>query len=178
MPLSLDAAENRARKVQLLLFDVDGVLTDGSVIIGDDGREAKAFSIRDGAALVWAQREGLQVGLLSGRPSQATEHRAVELGIDLVIQTGPDKRAAYAALLKDRSLTDYQVAYMGDDLLDLPILGRVGLSTAPADASDDVLSRVHWVSRYGGGRGAARELVELVLRARLRWERFVNQHLR
>jgi len=178
MASPLDIAENRARKIQLLLLDVDGVLTDGSVIIGDDGREAKAFSIRDGAALVWAQQEGLHVGLLSGRPSLATSHRAAELGIELVIQTGPDKRAAYAQLLKDRSLTDYQIAYMGDDLLDLPILGRVGLSAAPADASEEVLSRVHWVSRYGGGRGAVRELIELVLRARLQWERHVKKHLR
>ena len=79
MPLSPEAVENRARRIQLLLFDVDGVLTDGSVIIGEDGREAKAFGIRDGAGLVWAQREGLQVGLLSARPSQATAHRAAEL---------------------------------------------------------------------------------------------------
>jgi 3-deoxy-D-manno-octulosonate 8-phosphate phosphatase (KDO 8-P phosphatase) len=178
MPLSLDVVESRARKVQLVLLDVDGVLTDGSVIIGEDGREAKAFNIRDGAGLVWAQREGLQVGLLSARPSQATAHRAAELGIDLVLQTGPDKRSAYLALLRERALTDYQVAYMGDDLLDLPILGRVGLSAAPVDAAEEVLSRVHWVSRFGGGRGAVRELVELVLRARTRWDRFVNQHLR
>jgi 3-deoxy-D-manno-octulosonate 8-phosphate phosphatase (KDO 8-P phosphatase) len=178
MPVTLEAVETRARKIQLLLFDVDGVLTDGSVIIGDDGREAKSFSIRDGAGLVWAQREGLQVGLLSARPSEATAHRAAELGIELVIQTGNDKRAAYLALLKERTLSDYQVAYMGDDLLDLPILGRVGLSAAPADASNEILTRVHWVSRFGGGRGAVRELIEIVLRARLRWERFVNQHLR
>jgi 3-deoxy-D-manno-octulosonate 8-phosphate phosphatase (KDO 8-P phosphatase) len=178
MPVTLEEVETRARKIQLLLFDVDGVLTDGSVIIGDDGREAKSFSIRDGAGLVWAQREGLQVGLLSARPSEATAHRAAELGIELVIQTGNDKRAAYLALLKERTLSDYQVAYMGDDLLDLPILGRVGLSAAPADASNEILTRVHWVSRFGGGRGAVRELIEIVLRARLRWERFVNQHLR
>src|SRR4029453_9402809 len=107
MPLSLDVVESRARKVQLLLFDVDGVLTDGSVIIGEDGREAKAFNIRDGAGLVWARLEGVQVGLPSPRPSQATAHRAAELGIDLVLQTGPDKRSAYATLLKERSLTDY-----------------------------------------------------------------------
>src|SRR4029434_9143741 len=118
MPLSLDVVESRARKVQLVLLDVDGVLTDGSVIIGEDGREAKAFNIRDGAGLVWAQREGLQVGLLSARPSQATAHRAAELGIDLVLQTGPDKRAADSEAVRERALTDYQVAYMGDDLLD------------------------------------------------------------
>ena len=178
MPIAFDAVEGRARKVQLLLLDVDGVMTDGSVIITSDGGEAKSFSIRDGAAIVMAQREGLQVGLLSGRPSEATTNRANELGIDLVVQTAADKRAAYAAVLREHELSDYQVAYMGDDLLDLPILGRVGLSAAPADAADEVLARVHWVSRQPGGRGAVRELIELVLRARMRWDRLVAQYER
>jgi len=178
MPLALDVVENRARKIQLLLFDVDGVLTDGTVVIGSDGSEAKSFSIRDGLALAWAKAEGLRVGWLSGRASEATTVRAEELGIDIVVQSGPDKRPAYASIVKQLQLTDYQVAYMGDDLLDLPILGRVGLSAAPADAAEDVLSRVHWVSRMPGGRGAARDLIELVLRSRLKWDRLVTQHLR
>jgi 3-deoxy-D-manno-octulosonate 8-phosphate phosphatase (KDO 8-P phosphatase) len=178
MPLALDVVENRARKIQLLLFDVDGVLTDGSVVIAGDGMEAKSFSIRDGLALKWAMAEGLRVGWLSGRPSEATSRRAEELGIDHVVQSGPDKRVGYASIVKELQLTDYQVAYMGDDLLDLPILGRVGLSAAPADAAEDVLSRVHWVSRMPGGKGAVRDLIELVLRSRLKWDRLVTQHLR
>ena len=168
----------RARRIRLLLLDVDGVLTDGLVQIESAGRESKAFSIRDGAALVWAQRVGLQIGLLSGRPSEATTRRAAELGIDTVIQHTQDKREPFEALISERGLAADEVAYMGDDLLDLPILGRVGLSAAPADASEEVLSRVHWVSRYAGGRGAVRELVELVLRARLQWDRHVKKHLR
>jgi len=177
MRLSPDQLTLRARAVRLILLDVDGVLTDGTVDIASDGTESKSFSIRDGAALLWARREGLEVGLLSGRPSLATTRRATELGIELVVETGPDKRSAFGQILSTRGLADSDVAYMGDDLLDLPILGRVGLSAAPADAVDDVLARVHWVSSKPGGRGAVRELVELVLRARLRWESVVGQHL-
>jgi 3-deoxy-D-manno-octulosonate 8-phosphate phosphatase (KDO 8-P phosphatase) len=177
MTLGPDDLAARARAIRLILLDVDGVLTDGTVDIASDGTESKAFSIRDGAAIVWARREGLEVGLLSGRPSPATTRRAAELGITLVVETGPDKRQAFADILTRAHLSDTEVAYMGDDLPDLPILGRVGLSAAPADAADEVASRVHWVSRRPGGRGAVRELVELILRARLRWEPLVGQHL-
>ena len=177
MPLAIDAAEARARGLRLLLFDVDGVLTDGSVALHGDGTEAKTFFIRDGLALLWAQRAGLQVGLLSGRRSDATTRRAAELGISMVVQGETDKRAAYRQILADENLTDAHVSYMGDDLLDLPVLSRVGLSAAPADAVDDVRARVHWVSRHGGGRGAVREFVELVLRARGRWDPLVRSFL-
>lgn len=177
MRLEPDALTARARAIRLILLDVDGVLTDGTVGIQSDGGEVKVFSIRDGAALIWARREGLDVGLLTGRPSKATTRRAAELGIELVVETGPDKGEAFSKLLTDRGIGDADVAYMGDDLLDLPVLARVGLATAPADAADEVLARVHWVSRQPGGRGAVRELIELVLRARLRWEAIVGQHL-
>jgi len=168
---------DRARRVRLLLFDVDGVLTDGSVIIGPEGHEAKSFSIRDGAALVWAQRTGLEVGLLSGRPSVATTRRAAELGIQLVVQDAADKRDALARIIEARGLAEADVAFMGDDLLDLPVLTRVGLAAAPADAAEEVRSRVHWVSRQAGGRGAVRELIELVLQARQEWNALVARHL-
>jgi 3-deoxy-D-manno-octulosonate 8-phosphate phosphatase (KDO 8-P phosphatase) len=166
--LDHEALEARAKGLRLLLFDVDGVLTDGSVLIGSDGWEAKPFSIRDGAAIVMAQREGLVVGLLSGRPSDATTRRAAELGIGLVVQGGPDKRGAFAKIVAS------EVGYMGDDLLDLPVLARAGLAAAPADAVAEVRERVHWVSRHGGGRGAVREFIELVLRARERWPAIVK----
>ncbi len=164
----------RARTVRLLLFDVDGVLTDGTVLLAGTGPETKSFFIRDGLALVWAQRAGLSVGLLSGRMSEATSRRAAELGISILVQGQNDKRAAYTQIVTSRQFRDEQVAYMGDDLLDLPVLGRVGLSAAPADAADDVRARVHWVSRYAGGRGAVRELVELVLRAQGEWDAIVR----
>ena len=177
MRLAPDELTIRARTLRLILLDVDGVLTDGTVAISSDGSESKNFSIRDGAAVLWARREGLTIGLLSGRPSAATTRRAAELGIELVVETGPDKRIAFDQILRSQRLTETEVAYMGDDLLDLPILRRVGLSAAPADAVDEVLADVNWVSARPGGRGAVRELIELILRARLRWQAVVSQHL-
>lgn len=177
MPLALEDVHARARRVRLLLLDVDGVLTDGAVGIRSTPDEHKNFFIRDGLALHWARQEGLTVGLLSGRPSAATDRRATELGITIVSQDGPDKRRAYAGILASNKFSDADVAYMGDDLLDLPILGRVGLATSPADAVEDVKARVHWISAAPGGRGAVRELVELVLRARGRWDAVVRRHL-
>jgi 3-deoxy-D-manno-octulosonate 8-phosphate phosphatase (KDO 8-P phosphatase) len=176
MPLAQEAIETRARSLRLILLDVDGVLTDGAIHVHSDGSESKAFFIRDGAAIVWARREGLQVGLLSGRPSEATTRRAAELGIEIVVQGGRDKGKVFEGLLDANDLTDAQVGYMGDDLLDLPILNRVGLAAAPADAAPEVRGHAHWVSRYPGGRGAVREFVELVLRARGRWDALVRTY--
>ena len=166
MALSLPAVEARARNLKLLLFDVDGVLTDGSVIIHGDGSESKAFFIRDGFALVQARRRGLEIGLLSGRSSESTKQRATELGISIVIQGENDKMAGYQRILRDTGLSDDQVAYMGDDLLDMPVIERAGLSAAPADAIEDIRVAVDWVSLYPGGRGAVREFVDVLLRAR------------
>lgn len=165
----------RASRIRLLLFDVDGVLTDGVVIMHADGTESKGFHIRDGAALVWAQRSGVPVGLLSSRASGATTQRAAQLAIRLVVQGVPSKLAAYEQILQDATLEDEAVAYMGDDLVDLPVLGRAGLSAAPADAVAEVRAAVHWVSQSAGGRGAVREFVEMVLRAQHRWDDVVRQ---
>jgi 3-deoxy-D-manno-octulosonate 8-phosphate phosphatase (KDO 8-P phosphatase) len=174
MLLTPDQVNARARVLKLLLLDVDGVLTDNTIVLPAEGPEAKQFFIRDGLGLGWAQRAGLTVGLLSGRASGATTRRAAELGIELLVQGQNDKRAAYTQIVTARNLRDDQVAYMGDDLLDLPVLSRVGLATAPADAVDEVRTRVHWVSRHAGGHGAARELVEMILRARGRWDAIVR----
>ena len=166
----------KAAAIRMLLFDVDGVLTDGTVVMHSDGSESKHFHIRDGAALVWAQRAGLRVGLLSARTSGATAQRAAQLGIRIVTQGATDKSTAYAEILRQSGLDDAAVAFMGDDLLDLPVLGKVVLSAAPADAAPEVRERVDWVSQSGGGRGAVRELIELVLRAQQRWDAIVQQY--
>lgn len=176
MTLPLEAIVERAQRVRLILLDVDGVLTDGTVHVHSGGGESKPFFIRDGLGMVWARRQGIEVGLLSGRPSDATTRRAAELGLHIVSQGGNDKREAFANILATHGFADEEVAYMGDDLVDLPILARAGLSTAPADAVDDVRSRVHWTSRSPGGRGAVRELVELVLGAQGRWMEIVDAH--
>ena len=160
----------KASRIRLLLFDVDGVLTDGVILMHADGSESKGFHIRDGAAIVWAQRAGLPVGLISARSSGATTHRAAQLAVRIVAQGVHSKLASYERILADAGLDDAAVAYMGDDLLDLPVIARAGLSGAPADAAPEVRERVHWVSRAGGGRGAVREFIELVLRAQDRWE--------
>jgi 3-deoxy-D-manno-octulosonate 8-phosphate phosphatase (KDO 8-P phosphatase) len=163
----------RAARVRLVLFDVDGVLTDGTVLFHADGSESKRFNIRDGIAMVWTERAGLTVGLLSARFSPTTTHRAAQLGIRLVHQGVADKLDAYGLILQQTGLDDVAVAYMADDILDLPVLRRVGLATAPADAAREVRERVHWVSPSPGGGGAARELLELILRAQGRWDPIV-----
>jgi 3-deoxy-D-manno-octulosonate 8-phosphate phosphatase (KDO 8-P phosphatase) len=171
------SVQTKASRVRLLLFDVDGVLTTGEVIMHADGSESKGFHIRDGAAIVWAQRAGLTVGLLSARSSGATAHRAAQLAVRIVEQGVKSKIAAYEQIIRDAKVDDRDVAYMGDDLLDLQVLARVGLSAAPADAAPEVRERVDWVSTVAGGRGAVRELVELVLRAQQRWDDVLRQHL-
>jgi 3-deoxy-D-manno-octulosonate 8-phosphate phosphatase (KDO 8-P phosphatase) len=171
------SVQTKASRIRLLLFDVDGVLTTGEVVMHADGSESKGFHIRDGAGIVWAQRAGLTVGLLSARSSGATAHRAAQLAIRIVEQGVRSKLVAYEQIVRDAKVEDAEVAYMGDDLLDLQVLGRVGLSAAPADAAPEVRERVDWVSSCGGGRGAARELVELILRAQQRWDDVLRQHL-
>lgn len=170
MPITPADLHERARRIRLLLLDVDGVLTDATVHIHSAGGESKAFSIRDGAAIVWALAQGLEVGLLSGRASEATSRRAAELGVRLVVQ-GHDKPGLFADLVATRAIPPPDaICYVGDDLPDLPILSQAGLSGAPADAAPEVLECVHWVSRHNGGRGAVREIIEVLLRARGSWE--------
>jgi 3-deoxy-D-manno-octulosonate 8-phosphate phosphatase (KDO 8-P phosphatase) len=147
------------------------------VQIHADGTESKTFGIRDGIAMVWAQRAGITVGLLSARLSPTTPHRAAQLGITLVYHGVQSKLATYERILIDRNLTDRDVAYMGDDIVDLAVLARAGLSTAPADAVQEVRSRVHWVSSAAAGSGAARELIELVLKAQNLWDGVMTAYL-
>lgn len=156
--------------MKLILLDVDGVLTDGTVLMHGDGTESKAFHIRDGAAMVWAGQSGIPVGLLSARSSGATTQRAAQLGIRIVSQGVADKAEEFARLAAAAGVAEDAVAYMGDDLLDLPVFSRVGLAGAPADAAADVAARAHWVSAAPGGRGAVREFIELILRAQDRWD--------
>jgi 3-deoxy-D-manno-octulosonate 8-phosphate phosphatase (KDO 8-P phosphatase) len=166
-----------ASKIKLVLFDVDGVLTDGKVLLHADGTESKQFDIKDGTGIVWAQRAGLTVGFLSARTSAATGQRAAQLGITLLHQGVASKLESYEQIVDSLLLDDEQVAYMGDDVLDLPVLGRVGLATAPADAVEEVRSRVHWVSAAKGGHGAARDLIEFILRAQNRWDALLAEYV-
>lgn len=171
------ALDAKAARVKLVLFDVDGVLTDGKILLHADGSESKQFDIKDGTGIVLAQRAGLTVGFLSARMSAATHQRAMQLGVALVHQGVASKIETYEQIVRELLLEDAQVAYMGDDVVDLAVLGRVGLATAPADASLDVRTRVHWVSQASGGSGAARELIELILRAQDKWESLLLEYM-
>ena len=165
--MKLDA---RARGIKLILLDVDGVLTDGTVIMHGDGTESKAFHIRDGAAMVWAGQAGIPIGLVSARTSAATTQRASQLGIRIVSQGVADKAEEFGRVAAAAGVPADAVAYMGDDLLDLPVFAVAGLAGAPSDAADDVRARAHWVSTMAGGRGAVREFIEMILRAQDRWD--------
>lgn len=167
----------KASRIRLVLLDVDGVLTDGVVMMHADGTESKAFHIRDGAAIVWAQRAGLTVGLLSARTSTATTHRAAELDVRIVAQGVARKLDMYEQIVREAGLSDSAVAFMGDDLIDLPVFARAGLSAAPADAALEVRERADWVATANGGRGAVREFIEFVLRAQERWDDVTRSYL-
>ena len=130
--------------------------------------------IRDGIAMVWAQRYGIKVGFLSARLSSTTPHRAAQLGVTLVFHGVTSKLATYERILADLGLHDSAVAYMGDDVVDIAVLGRVGLSAAPADAVAEVRSRVHYVTAAPGGGGAARELIERILRVQGHWNAVIE----
>ena len=171
---SLHAA---AARIRLILFDVDGVLTDGKILLHADGMESKRFDIKDGTAIVWALRLGITVGFLSARASASTAQRAAQLGVTLVHQGVSSKLETYDQIVDELLLEHEQVAYMGDDVLDLPVLGRAGLAAAPSDAVGDVRARAHWVSRARGGDGAARDLIELILKAQGKWDGLVAAYL-
>jgi 3-deoxy-D-manno-octulosonate 8-phosphate phosphatase (KDO 8-P phosphatase) len=171
-----EALAARCRALKLVLSDVDGVMTDGSVWLLPDGGEAKAFHIRDGLGIVLAQRAGLRTGIVSGRASEAVARRAAELGMAPVLQGVRDKREALRAILQGEGLLAEEVAYIGDDVNDLPILSEVGLSAAPADAALEVRLQAFMVTEAGGGRGCLREFIEAILRARGDWDRVLAGH--
>jgi 3-deoxy-D-manno-octulosonate 8-phosphate phosphatase (KDO 8-P phosphatase) len=161
----------RARAVRAIVLDVDGVLTDASLFYGPRGEYLKAFSARDGFAVKLAQSEGIPVAVLSGRLAAAVKARLADLGIPrkLTIQGSRDKKADIATLAARLGLGLHEVAYMGDDVPDLPALASAGLAACPADASEEARALSHLVCRASGGYGAVRELVKLVLEARGRW---------
>jgi 3-deoxy-D-manno-octulosonate 8-phosphate phosphatase (KDO 8-P phosphatase) len=168
-----DLLAQRAARLTWLLFDVDGVLTDGRLVFGASGEEWKVFEVRDGLGLKLAQRAGLKVGLLTGRENAALAFRARELGLDTLLMDRTDKGPAFLQFLDRNGVRPEQVAYLGDDLVDLPVITRCGLSFAPLDAVAEVRERVDRVLTLRGGRGVAREMIEVVLRARGDWERVV-----
>src|SRR5512139_466164 len=163
-------AKTRARGIKLLILDVDGVLTDGSIILDNDGNEYKAFHVRDGHGIKMLHKAGVGVAIITGRHSKVVERRAHELGITEVFQKCLDKRVAYAQLLKQYSLKNDEVAYVGDDIVDAPIMSVVGLPVAVADAADEAKRFALMVTRNRGGRGAVREVTDFILKAKGLWQ--------
>ena len=169
-----EALAARCRGLRLIVSDVDGVLTDGTVLLLPEGGEAKAFHVRDGLAVVLAHRAGLQVALLSGRSSDAVSRRARELGIGVVRQGVSDKSAAFAEILAALGLRPHEAAYIGDDVNDLPPMLQAGLSGAPADAAFEVRAQAFMALDARGGHGCFREFVEAILRARGQWDALIE----
>jgi len=160
----------RLCQIRLFLLDVDGVMTDGRIIFDDRGGETKAFDVKDGHGIKLLQRAGIRVGIITGRQSPVVDRRALELGIELVYQGAKDKLVPFKEILHSTGLGAAAVAYVGDDVVDLPILRRVGFAATVADAHEDVKPHVHYVSKHPGGRGAVREICDLLLKETGRWE--------
>jgi 3-deoxy-D-manno-octulosonate 8-phosphate phosphatase (KDO 8-P phosphatase) len=171
-----EALRAKIMPLKMMIFDVDGVLTDGGVIYQDDGSEIKIFDVKDGHGIKLLQRAGIEVALISGRFSKTVEHRAVGLGIARVYQGAKNKIEFYDKIRDETGLTGRQMGYMGDDLIDVPVMRRVGFSVAVADASPHVLPHAHYITRKNGGHGAAREICELILQVQGLWEDVVRRY--
>jgi 3-deoxy-D-manno-octulosonate 8-phosphate phosphatase (KDO 8-P phosphatase) len=155
----------KAAAIRLVIFDVDGVLTDGNIFIGDAGEEYKAFFSRDGLGIAMLQKTGVKIGIITGRTSQVVSHRMESLGIQHVFQGQSDKIPAFKQLCQMLDVKAEQVAYVGDDVIDLPVMKLVGLAIAVGDAHPLVVKHSDWQTHSGGGRGAAREVCELIMQA-------------
>ncbi len=166
------------RAVRCILFDVDGVLTDGKIHLGTGGAEWKAFDLRDGSGIKLAQSAGLRVGFVSGRPSEATTRRARELAVDWLFQGARDKGECVLELRRRAGLSPEQVCFVGDDLLDIPALRQVGFPVAVADAAPEVKAEASYVTKRTGGNGAAREVVELIVRSQKLWQQSLETYWR
>ncbi|GAB4291781.1 MAG: HAD family hydrolase [Methylophaga sp.] len=166
----------KAKKIKLVIFDVDGVLTDGRIIIGDDGQEYKAFHTRDGHGMKLLQLTGVNIAIISGRTSKTVEHRMKGLGITHVFQGKQVKLPVFEQLIADLALTPEQCAYVGDDWVDIAIMNRVGLAIAVQDADNVVKKHAHWITPSNGGHGAAREVCELIMEGQGNLQDQIERH--
>ncbi len=167
----------RAAQIRLVLFDVDGVLTNGALFLGDDGQEYKAFHSRDGHGMTMLQQSGVAIGIITGRTSEVVRLRMQSLGVEHVYQGRRDKLPAYQELRDNLGLKDEQIAFVGDDVMDLPIMRRVGLAVAVQDAHPVVQRHAHWQTPAAGGRGAGRDVCELIMEAQGKLAPRMEQYL-
>ncbi|GBD96169.1 3-deoxy-D-manno-octulosonate 8-phosphate phosphatase KdsC [bacterium BMS3Abin06] len=169
--------KEKAGKIKLLILDVDGVMTDGSIILDNEGNELKRFHVRDGHGIKMIQKAGITVGIITGRKSNVLKLRAKELGIKEVYQKVFKKSLVYEKLLEKYECKDDNVAFMGDDIVDRELFKRAGLTAAPADAEEYAKNWADLVTKRGGGRGAVREFVDLILRSSGLWEKVSGESL-
>lgn len=167
----------KARQTRLVIFDVDGVLTDGSLFIGDDGQEYKAFYSRDGHGMKMLRASGVDIAIITGRSSRVVEHRVADLGIEHVYQGQRDKTVAFEHLLGELKVAPDAIAYVGDDVVDLPVMHKVGFAIAVQDAHPLVKQHAHWQTPSNGGRGAARDVCELIMEAQGTLQTQLQTHL-
>ena len=168
--------EQRLQKIKLLILDVDGVMTDGRIIFDSNGVESKFFNVKDGHGIKMLQRCGVEVGIISGRESQVVTNRAAELGINIVYQKSLDKLTPFERILVETGLAEEETAFIGDDLIDIPVLKKVGFAAAPADADAEVLPFVHYVAARSGGWGAVREVCDMIIKAQGKWEELTQRY--
>ncbi|MCF6253807.1 MAG: HAD hydrolase family protein [Thiomicrorhabdus sp.] len=168
----------KAQKIKLLILDVDGVLTNNMLIYSEDGQEHKAFHTRDGHGMVLLQKSQVDIAIITGRKSQLVTNRMNDLKVKHVYQGIPDKLPTFLKLVEDLNLSLDEIAYIGDDILDLPILIRIGLAITPADGDDEVKSRVDYVSPFNGGKGCVREACEIIMRSQDNWQQHMDFFLR
>jgi 3-deoxy-D-manno-octulosonate 8-phosphate phosphatase (KDO 8-P phosphatase) len=169
--------EPNLNNIKLLVMDVDGVLTQGDVIIHHDGSESKSFNVLDGHGIRMWHRAGLKTAIMSGRTAEATRHRAEQLEITYVYQGCTEKVPVLERLLKESGLSAEQLAYIGDDVLDLPVMKRVGFAAAVSNAVDELKQQAHYVTKLSGGRGAVRETIEYILKKTGQWPNLVERYL-
>ena len=165
-----------AEPIELLILDVDGVMTDGGIIRDDAGQELKRFHVRDGAGLVMWRRLGKQIAIITGKESRVVGHRAAELGIELVYQNVANKREVFEELCEQVNLRPAQVAYIGDDLPDLPVMRRVGQPIAVADAAEEVRAVARYITKYPGGYGAVRDAIEYLCKEMGIWDQVLEKY--
>lgn len=168
----------KAAKIKLLICDVDGVLSDGKVYFGNDGEELKNFNIKDGLGIKLMQRNGIQVAIITGRQSNIVDHRASELGINLVYQGRSDKRATFDEIATKLGLTHDQIAHIGDDLPDLPLMQKSGLGICVADAYHFLIKNADWTTPHNGGEGAVRDVSDLLLTAQDKFDQVLESYLK
>ena len=169
--------EERCQPIELILSDVDGVLTNGGIILDNEGIETKRFHVRDGLGIKLWHRAGFRFGLVTVRSSHVVKMRVAELGIDIIRQGADDKMATVREILTGLQLSPHQVGYIGDDLPDLPVVRAVGLGIAVADACAELRESAHYVTQHTGGTGAVREAIEMILQAQRRWDDLIQAYV-